>query len=93
MGKKTEKVKTVTFRLAGAPRGAKKIFLAGAFNNWSTDADRMTKDAKGVWTRTKRLAPGTYEYKFVVDGEWITDPECAETVFNEHGTLNSVIRV
>jgi hypothetical protein len=40
-----------------------------------------------------KLAPGTYQYKFVIDGTWCADPECADFVQNEHGTLNSVITV
>ncbi len=39
------------------------------------------------------LLPGRYEYKFVVDGHWIPDPNALENVLNPHGTLNSVMEV
>ena len=28
----------------------------------------------GVWKKTTLLYPGEYEYKFMVDGRWCTDP-------------------
>lgn len=39
------------------------------------------------------VAPGRYQYKFLVDGEWIPAPLAKENVWNLHGTLNSVIEV
>ena len=39
------------------------------------------------------LASGTYEYRFVVDGKWITDPRCAHTVPNAFGETNSLLIV
>jgi len=53
----------------------------------------MKRDEGGHWETTAALAPGRYEYKFVVGGEWIPDPLARENVWNCHGTLNSVIEV
>ena len=39
------------------------------------------------------LAPGEYEYKFVINGTWCVDPNCKEWRQNTLGTLNSVLRV
>lgn len=39
------------------------------------------------------LAPGAYEYRFVVDGEWVTDPRSKETVANPFGGHNTILRV
>ena len=39
------------------------------------------------------LPPGAYEYKFVVDGEWLTDPGNPEVRPNAFGTYNSVLLV
>jgi hypothetical protein len=56
--------------------GAGSVSLAGNFNNWSMNADQMVQDADGVWRVVMDLAPGDYEYKFVVNGsEWIADPD------------------
>ncbi len=72
----------------------KTVYLAGCFNKWSPTGKKMVdKKKNGVYTTTVKLAPGTYQYKFVIDGTWCADPECADFVQNEHGTLNSVITV
>jgi len=39
------------------------------------------------------LTPGRYEYRFLVDGQWRNDPECAECVANPFGSENCVIHV
>lgn len=56
--------------------GKKKVFLAGNFNDWKPDNAQylMTADAGGAYTITVKLPPGTYQYKFVADGQWIKDP-------------------
>lgn len=72
----------------------KTVYLAGCFNKWNpTGKQMLDKKNTGVYTTTVKLAPGTYQYKFVIDGTWCADPECADFVQNDHGTLNSVITV
>jgi len=73
--------------------GAKHVSLSGEFNGWSPNATPMKRDEAGHWETTLQLAPGRYQYKFIVDGEWIPDPLAHENVWNQHGTLNSVIEV
>ena len=70
--------------------GAKKVFLAGDFNGWSPRARRMMKAKDGAFRAKMRLQPGKHEYKFVVDGVWLHDPNAHEQVTNPHGTINSV---
>ena len=88
---KMGKTKTVLFSLL-APR-ASHVSVAGAFNGWDPKTHPMKKDFTGVWKLSIDLAPGDYEYQFVVDGEWQNDPENAECVPNPFGTLNNVKRV
>jgi hypothetical protein len=47
----------------------------------------------GHWWTYMTLVPGTYEYRFVVDGEWQADPEAAASVPNSYGGVNSVLVV
>jgi 1,4-alpha-glucan branching enzyme len=75
-----------------APK-AKKVSVAGSFNNWNTNDLKLRKDEKGNWSGSARLKLGRYEYLFVVDGEWINDPKARETVSNPFGTINSVLTV
>ncbi len=53
----------------------------------------MKRKEGGRWETVLALAPGRYEYKFVVDDEWIHDPNARENVPNEEGSLNSVMEV
>ena len=73
--------------------GAKQVFLCGEFNGWASDATPMKRDDAGHWETTLALAPGRYEYKFIVDGNWKHDPLARVNVWNGNGTLNSVAQV
>jgi 1,4-alpha-glucan branching enzyme len=81
----------VTFALPQP--GARQVLLSGEFNGWSREATPMKRQENGRWETSVDLAPGRYQYKFVVDGQWISDPQARDNVWNEHGTLNSVIEV
>jgi 1,4-alpha-glucan branching enzyme len=84
--------KSVTFPVH-ADKG-KAVYLAGSFNEWSTTAKKMAYKAKeGIYAATVQLAPGEYQYKFVIDGTWCADPENVNAVKNDQGTFNSVITV
>ena len=79
---------------------ANAVFLAGTFNDWSPTATPMKTDDAGHWVETLPLAPGRYEYKFVVDGEWCCEPgctskrvQCPHCVTNQFGTMNRVLDV
>jgi hypothetical protein len=60
----------------------------------------MVRGDGGHWTVSLPLAPGRYEYKFVVDGEWWCEPgctvlsvECPRCIMNDFGTMNRVLEV
>ncbi|MFH1681157.1 MAG: alpha-amylase family glycosyl hydrolase [Candidatus Eisenbacteria bacterium] len=69
-----------------------QVFVAGEWNRWDPAADRMTDaDGDGIFEREIELAPGRYEYKFVVDDVWVEDPNARESVTNPYGSSNSVL--
>jgi 1,4-alpha-glucan branching enzyme len=68
------------------------VAVAGTFNDWDPRRTPLRKRADGKWTTTVRLAPGRYEYRFVVDGKWISDPN-AQSITNPFGGTNSVLEV
>jgi 1,4-alpha-glucan branching enzyme len=72
---------------------AKKVSLAGTFNNWNIKKNSAKKDSKGNWNAKLSLKPGRYEYKFVVDGNWLNDPRCSSCVTSALGSQNCVIDV
>ncbi len=92
-GKTKEKTKKgrVVFSLE-APE-AKEAFLVGNFNDWNTKKHPMRRDKKGDWEKTVMLSPGTYEYKFFVDGEWWNDPRNQALSQNDFGTQNNVMTI
>ena len=67
------------------------VTLVGDFNQWKPAMRPMKRDAGGLWTVKVKLAPGTYQYKFVVNGDrWEEDPLNLRRIMNEHGTFNSL---
>jgi len=74
------------------------VWLSGDFNEWAdspaTGADVLAFDGIDEWSVTIQLDPGTYQYKFILNGdEWITDPENPDMVDDGLGGYNSVIVV
>ena len=88
---KTTGRKRVTFTIEAEP--GSKVAVAGSFNDWDPKKSQLKEKKKGTFTRSVLLAPGRYEYKFVVNEIWTVDPDCADWVPNGHGSLNSVIEV
>ncbi len=73
---------------------AKRVSIAGSFNRWNPDQDRLIgPDRHGIWTVVLPLSAGRYEYHFVVDGkEWVLDPS-VPSVDDGLGDRNSVFVV
>ncbi len=73
--------------------GAKHVFVAGSFNGWKPDKTPLTPLGNGHWVGDLTVKPGRHEYLFVVDGQWLPDPNAKETVQNPFGGRNSVLIV
>ncbi len=69
---------------------ALSVMLVGDFTHWQEKPIGMTQQEGGVWTATVELPPGTYHYRFLVDGQWRDDPECTVRVPNPYGGENCV---
>lgn len=87
---KTRK-RRVSFSLE-APH-AQQVALVGDFNAWDPLKHPMKKDASGIWEKTVILEPGTYEYKFFQDGQWVLDPGNHRQCPNRFGTRNNIVVV
>lgn len=81
---------SVEFSLA-APAGAKMASLAGDFTSWKPVA--MKKQKNGRFAVTVALPPGVYEYRFIVDGKWMSDPDHSHWAPNPYGSFNSVAQI
>ena len=69
------------------------VVLVGDFTHWQERPIAMKKSSDGVWSTTVDLAPGTYHYRFMVDGDWRDDPESTLRVPNPFGSQNAVCKV
>ncbi len=63
----------VRFSYHGAAQ--RSVSVVGDFNGWSKEDDPLKTTADGSWSAVRKLRPGLYQYKFLVDGaEYVTDP-------------------
>jgi len=97
-----EAVKPVTVKTAAPPPrvvlelvnpAAKQVFVAGSFNNWQPEQTPLMAAGNGRWAGDLKVRPGRHEYLFVVDGQWLPDPNAKESVENPFGGRNSVLTV
>lgn len=79
---------------------AQAVFVAGTFNDWSSEATPLTRQADGHWQIKLPLSPGHHEFKLIVDGQWCCEPGCEheyrgcpKCVPNDRGTMNRVLEV
>ncbi len=80
-----------TFGLEGYTN-AKRVYIAGSFNQWKERNLVMLHTATG-WELPVYLSEGTHTYRFIVDGNWLTDPSNKDKLPNEYNEYNSVIRI
>ena len=79
--------------------GARAVYLAGDFNGWAQNVDgRITKsefamtgpDTNGVWRKIVALDPGTYRFKFNLDGDRWFAPD---SIDERDADKNAIFRV
>ena len=70
--------------------GVRRAQLAVEFNGWKPVAMRRQKT--GDFVSVLALPPGTHEYRFIVEGNWQTDPDNNCWVPNPYGTMNSAVQ-
>jgi 1,4-alpha-glucan branching enzyme len=64
------------------------VLVAGSFSQWKPLP--MKKQRDGGFAVTVPVPSGTHEYRFIVDGNWTTDPDNDSYVLNPYGSVNSV---
>ncbi|MCP4707666.1 MAG: hypothetical protein GY869_03490, partial [Planctomycetes bacterium] len=72
---------------------SKTVCLVGSFNAWNASTDCLLKNADGVWQKTVSLKPGRYEYKFIADDIWISDPKNPDRQPDGYEGFNSILIV
>jgi hypothetical protein len=82
---------TTAFRLKGH-EDATIVVLVGSFNAWNQSQLVFGREGND-WVCRIDLDPGVYQYKFIVDGDWLLDPSNPDTVEDEAGNVNNVLEV
>lgn len=84
---------TRSVRIESMSPSACNVCIAGTFNDWHPRGTEMIALGNGRWAKELTLPPEIYEYRLVVDDEWMADPLAAESAPNPFGGVNSVLRV
>lgn len=73
-----------------------EVRVMGSFDGWATgvllSAEELQDDVFNCYTGTLRLTPGTYDVKFLVDGQWRLAPGWP-TATTASGDTNNVLTV
>ncbi len=73
---------------------AQSVSVVGEFNDWQASSHPLRQRDGETWQITLQLPPGTYQYKFVIDGtRWEDDADNPKRLMNEFGTSNSILEV
>ena len=89
--KNVESIRKVVLKVE-AP-GARDVVLTGDFSGWAPGMLRLAKATGGAWSGTLELAPGEYQYRLIVDGQWRDHAEAERRVPNPFGGENCVLVV
>lgn len=81
----------VVFVVAAA--GARNVRLAGDFNGWNPERTPMSPLRDGAFFAQLPLGPGSYRYRYVIDGQWLRDPANPRMEQNPYGDMNSVLEL
>lgn len=71
---------------------AQEVLLAGDFNNWTAEPMTKVDPDSHLWQFILPVEAGSHQYKFVVNGEWITDPNNPLLEPTPFGSMNSVVQ-
>ncbi len=76
-----------------APK-ANRVKIVGTFNHWKPSEESLMERKKdGTWSKRIYLAPGTYQYRFLIDDVWVEDQNNFYQVDNAFGGKNSVVEI
>jgi serine protease AprX len=88
-------VRDTQVRLRYVDGSAKSVEVVGSFNQWGSEAQKMSRNQDGEWEFTLELpGQGTYGYKFLVNGShWVDDPLNLDKTYDGYGGFNSSIHI
>jgi Carbohydrate-binding module 48 (Isoamylase N-terminal domain) len=92
---KTGRACRVTFKIPAEKAQAHTAAVLGEFNGWNADLHPMEKRKDGAFTATLTIEAGRpYRFRYLLDGRhWSNDESADETVSNQYGTEDSLLRL
>lgn len=69
------------------------VVLKGSWDSWGREVPLRFNPAAGAFEASVPLAPAVYQYKFVVDGRWTTQPSRPEVQDGAGNTNNEMCLV
>lgn len=86
---------------------ATEVYLAGNFNNWDCHSLGLKRRERGFWITEIKLSPGSYKYKFNINGKlinrisgavqvekiWVQDIAAAKLIPNPFGSADCFLMV
>ncbi|MBW6514881.1 MAG: DUF3459 domain-containing protein [Candidatus Syntrophosphaera sp.] len=80
----------IRFRYQPPTAGTHEVGIAGDFTSWEI-LDLI--DVGGIYLISLHVEKGRYRYKFIVDGNWIADPNNPNLEADPFGGMNSILVV
>ncbi len=72
---------------------ARKVHIVGDFNNWNPYSHPLKRNKSGLWEVEVDIPPGSYAYRFIVDGKFKRDPLGRETVYDSFYNELSLLKI
>lgn len=90
---KSKPICKVTFTVPA--KDANEVTVLGTFNEWNEkDALQLKKLKNGTFRGTVNLKKDTsYEFRYLIDGEFVNDEGADDYQTNEYGGKNAVINL
>ncbi|KAL0401675.1 UNVERIFIED_CONTAM: Phosphoglucan phosphatase DSP4, amyloplastic [Sesamum latifolium] len=85
------KKKPVTFKWRGD--GCSTVEISGLDVGWGQRIPLSYDKEQGFWILHRELPEGQYEYKYIVDGEWVCNENELITSPNKDGHVNNYVKV
>lgn len=73
--------------------GCKTVEISGLDIGWGQSIPLSYDKEEGLWILHRELPEGRYEYKYIVDGEWICNKHEPITYPNRDGHVNNYVEV
>lgn len=73
-------------------KSIQRVQLKGEFNAWNPEST-ILENIDGQWRAKLWLEPGVYQYLIVADGREMRDPQNCDSISNNMGGFNSLLKV